>query len=108
MSGGERQRLSLARALLADPSVLLLDEPTEGLDPEADAALTADLLAATAGRTTLVVTHRLDGLQDLDGVLVLIRGIVAQRGTHAELVARDGWYRRAWRQQRGELNPLVG
>ena len=108
VSGGERQRLSLARALLADPSVLLLDEPTEGLDPEADAALTADLLAATAGRTTLVVTHRLDGLRDLDEVIVLVRGIVAQRGTHAELVARDGWYRQAWRQQRGELTVAGG
>lgn len=108
VSGGERQRLSLARALLADPPILLLDEPTEGLDPEAEAALSADLLAATQGRTTLVVTHRLDGLGDLDEVIVLVRGIVAQRGTHAELAARDGWYRQAWRQQRGELTPLVG
>ena len=108
VSGGERQRLSLVRALLADPPILLLDEPTEGLDPEAEAALSADLLAATQGRTTLVVTHRLDGLGDLDEVIVLVRGIVAQRGTHAELAARDGWYRQAWRQQRGELTPLVG
>jgi len=108
VSGGERQRLSLARALLADPPILLLDEPTEGLDPQAEAALSADLLAATQGRTTLVVTHRLDGLGDLDEVIVLVRGIVAQRGTHAELAARDGWYLQAWRQQRGELTPLVG
>jgi ABC-type multidrug transport system fused ATPase/permease subunit len=62
MSGGERQRLALARALLADPAVLILDEPTAHLDPGHRHALAADLLAATAGRTTLLITHDLDGL----------------------------------------------
>ncbi|MFI6374015.1 thiol reductant ABC exporter subunit CydD [Streptomyces sp. NPDC050546] len=90
LSGGQRQRLALARALLADFPVLVLDEPAEHLDlPTAD-ALTADLLAATEGRTTLLITHRLAGLETVDEVLVLDRGRVVQRGSYAELVAVDG------------------
>ncbi|MFE5037715.1 thiol reductant ABC exporter subunit CydD [Streptomyces sp. NPDC056683] len=90
LSGGQRQRLALARALLADFPVLVLDEPAEHLDlPTAD-ALTADLLAATEGRTTLLVTHRLAGLEAVDEVVVLDAGRVVQRGSHAELIAAAG------------------
>jgi ATP-binding cassette, subfamily C, bacterial CydC len=94
MSGGERQRLALARALLADPDLLILDEPTAHLDPEAASALTADLLAATAGRSTLLITHDFTGLDQVDEIIVLDRGQVAQRGTHRELIRADGPYRR--------------
>ncbi|MFJ5203531.1 thiol reductant ABC exporter subunit CydD [Streptomyces sp. NPDC088443] len=90
LSGGQRQRLALARALLADFPVLVLDEPAEHLDlPTAD-ALTADLLAATTGRTTLLITHRLAGLEAVDEVIVLDEGRVVQRGPYAELLAADG------------------
>ena len=90
LSGGQRQRLALARALLADFPVLVLDEPAEHLDlPTAD-ALTADLLAATEGRTTLLITHRLAGLEAVDEVVVLDEGRVVQLGTYAELVAVPG------------------
>jgi ATP-binding cassette subfamily C protein CydCD len=90
LSGGQRQRLALARALLADFPVLVLDEPAEHLDlPTAD-ALTADLLAATEGRTTLLITHWLAGLEDVDEVVVLDAGRVVQRGPYAELAAVDG------------------
>ncbi|MEU1708533.1 thiol reductant ABC exporter subunit CydD [Streptomyces sp. NPDC005706] len=90
LSGGQRQRLALARALLADFPVLVLDEPAEHLDlPTAD-ALTADLLAATEGRTTLLITHRLAGLDAVDEVVVLDEGRVVQRGPYAELTAVDG------------------
>ncbi|MFE9020201.1 thiol reductant ABC exporter subunit CydD [Streptomyces sp. NPDC007808] len=90
LSGGQRQRLALARALLADFPVLVLDEPAEHLDlPTAD-ALTADLLAATEGRTTLLITHRLAGLEAVDEVVVLDEGRVVQRGPFTELVAADG------------------
>jgi ATP-binding cassette subfamily C protein CydCD len=90
LSGGQRQRLALARALLADFPVLVLDEPAEHLDlPTAD-ALTADLLAATEGRTTLLITHRLAGLEAVDEVIVLDAGRVVQRGTYAELAATEG------------------
>lgn len=90
LSGGQRQRLALARALLADFPVLVLDEPAEHLDlPTAD-ALTADLLAATQGRTTLLITHRLAGLDAVDEVVVLEQGRVAQRGAFAELAVVEG------------------
>jgi ABC-type multidrug transport system fused ATPase/permease subunit len=96
MSGGERQRLALARALLADPALLVLDEPTSHLDPEARSALTADLLAVTEGRATLLITHEPDGLDQVDEIIVLDRGRVTQRGTHRELVRSDGPYRRLY------------
>jgi ABC-type multidrug transport system fused ATPase/permease subunit len=96
LSGGQRQRLALARALLADPALLVLDEPTAHLDPENRRALTADLLAVTAGRATLLITHELDGLDQVDEIVVLDHGQVTERGTHAELVASGGAYYRLW------------
>jgi ATP-binding cassette subfamily C protein CydCD len=103
LSGGMRQRLALARALLARFPVLILDEPAEHLDvPTAD-ALTADLLAATRGTTTLLITHRLAGLaapDAVDEILVLDAGRVVQRGTYAELAAADGPFRRTLERER--------
>jgi len=96
LSGGQRQRLALARALLADPALLILDEPTAHLDPANRSALTADLLAATAGRATLLITHELDGLDQVDEIVVLDHGQVAERGTHAELIRSGGAYHRLW------------
>ncbi|GGO49264.1 ABC transporter [Streptomyces daqingensis] len=94
LSGGQRQRLALARALLADFPVLVLDEPAEHLDlPTAD-ALTADLLAATEGRTTVLITHRLHGLDAVDEVVVLDGGRTAERGTYRELAAAGGPFSR--------------
>jgi ABC-type multidrug transport system fused ATPase/permease subunit len=93
LSGGERQRLALARALLADPDVLILDEPTAHLDPDARRALITDLLAATRDRTTLLITHDLEGLERVDEIVVLDRGRVIQRGAHRDLLGRDGCYR---------------
>jgi ATP-binding cassette, subfamily C, bacterial CydC len=93
ISGGERQRLALARALLADPDLLILDEPTAHLDPEAARALTRDLLAVTAGRAVLLITHELRGLDQVDEIVVLDRGRVAERGTHRELMRAGGRYR---------------
>ncbi|MFJ7151190.1 thiol reductant ABC exporter subunit CydD [Streptomyces sp. NPDC100445] len=107
LSGGQRQRLALARALLADFPVLVLDEPAEHLDlPTAD-ALTADLLAATRGRTTLLITHRLAGLDAVDEVLVLDGGRVVQRGPYARLVAEEGPLRELARRE-AEAETLLG
>ncbi|MEU4638885.1 ABC transporter ATP-binding protein, partial [Micromonospora chalcea] len=109
LSGGQRQRLALARALLAAPPVLVLDEPTEGLDPSAaDAVLDSTLAATPAGHSVLLISHRLSGLAGLDEIVVLDGGRVVQRGRHDELVARPGWYREQWlRQQTAERGYLA-
>ncbi|WP_329148973.1 thiol reductant ABC exporter subunit CydD [Streptomyces sp. NBC_01456] len=99
LSGGQRQRLALARALLADFPVLVLDEPAEHLDLATADALTADLLAATEGRTTVLITHRLTGLDAVDEVLVLDRGRIVQSGSPAALAGADGPYRRMWERE---------
>jgi ATP-binding cassette subfamily C protein CydC len=96
ISGGQRQRLALAMALLADPALLILDEPTASLDKASRRALTADLLAVTAGRSTLWITHEFDGLDQVDEIVVLDAGRVAERGTHGQLLRSGGAYRRLW------------
>lgn len=109
LSGGQRQRLALARALLADFPVLVLDEPAEHLDLATADALTADLLAATEGRTTLLITHRLAGLQDVDEVIVLDEGRVVQRGPYAGLASVEGPLRgMAEREAESELLVAAG
>ncbi|THA84118.1 thiol reductant ABC exporter subunit CydD [Streptomyces sp. A0592] len=107
ISGGQRQRLALARALLADFPVLVLDEPAEHLDLVTADALTADLLAATEGRTTVLITHRLAGLEAVDEVLVLDRGEVVQRGGYAELAAVEGPLRRMLERERATDGTLA-
>jgi ATP-binding cassette subfamily C protein CydC len=101
ISGGQRQRLVLTRAVLANPPVLLLDEPVEGLDPtHADEVLNRVL--ATASGTVVLVTHRLTPLahEHFDQILVLESGRIIQRGTHADLVATPGYYQDRWDTER--------
>lgn len=99
VSGGQRQRIALARALLAGFPILLLDEPAEHLDIATADELTADLLTATEGRTTLLVTHRLAGLDAVDEIIVLDRGRITDRGTHTDLISRPGLYRTLWHRE---------
>ncbi|GJF03712.1 thiol reductant ABC exporter subunit CydC [Pseudonocardia sp. D17] len=97
LSGGMRQRLALGRALLTDATLLVLDEPTAHLDPDTRDAVLADLLDAAGERAVLLVTHDLERLDRMDTVHVVVDGRVVQRGRPADLLARDGWYRRAHR-----------
>jgi subfamily B ATP-binding cassette protein MsbA len=92
LSGGQRQRIAIARALLADAPVLLLDEATSALDTRTEAAVSAALARAQAGRTTLVIAHRLSTVKGADKILVLDRGRVVEEGTHAALLAKGGAY----------------
>ena len=92
LSGGQRQRISLARALLRNPRILLLDEATSALDTNSEAAVQSALATLRAGRTTLVVAHRLSTVRDADLIVVMEAGRVAESGTHAELLDRGALY----------------
>jgi ABC-type multidrug transport system fused ATPase/permease subunit len=96
VSGGERQRLALARAFLADPALLILDEPSAHLDAACRRALTADLLRATQDRSVLFITHEPDGLDEVDHIVVLDNGRIAEQGTHQQLLGAGGAYQRMW------------
>jgi ATP-binding cassette subfamily B protein len=102
LSGGERQRVGIARALLANPRVLILDEATSALDGPTEAAIQETLRKVKAGRTTLVIAHRLSTIVDADQIIVLRRGRIVERGTHAELLGRTGEYAALWRRQTRE------
>ncbi len=92
LSGGQRQRVAIARALIADAPVLLLDEATSALDAASEGAVSAALAAASAGRTTLVIAHRLSTVRNADKIIVMDQGLVAEEGTHESLLAQGGIY----------------
>ena len=99
LSGGQRQRIAIARAIIRNPSVLLLDEATSALDQTTEAAINRTLLKVAKGRTMIWSTHRLTSVVDMDEIIVISGGRVIERGSHADLLAGNGVYRRLWDDQ---------
>ncbi|WP_434456990.1 lipid A export permease/ATP-binding protein MsbA [Stutzerimonas urumqiensis] len=108
LSGGQRQRLAIARALLKDAPVLILDEATSALDTESERHIQAALDKVMHGRTTLVIAHRLSTIEKADLILVMDRGEIVERGSHAELLALNGYYARLHSRQFDESVPAAG
>ncbi len=101
LSGGQRQRIAIARAFLQNPSLLILDEPSSMLDPVTEASIHALFMKLAAGRTVIMVTHRLACAQSFDKIVVLDQGKVAEEGTHQQLFDKQGLYRNLWDKQNG-------
>ena len=99
LSGGQRQRMAIARAIVRDPSLLLLDEATSALDQTTEAAINRTLLKLAKGRTMIFSTHRLTSVVEMDEIIVIAAGRLVERGSHAELLARNGLYRKLWDDQ---------
>jgi ATP-binding cassette, subfamily B, heavy metal transporter len=99
LSGGEKQRVAIARALLKNPAILIFDEATSALDSKSEKAIQAELDRIQEGRTTLVIAHRLSTVMGADQILVMDAGKIVERGSHAELLAREGAYAQMWRLQ---------
>ena len=99
LSGGEKQRVAIARVLLKDPAILVFDEATSSLDSQSEKNILGALARISHNKTTLVIAHRLSTVKDADRIIVLDEGRVCEQGDHASLIAADGLYAELWRIQ---------
>jgi len=105
LSGGQRQRIAIARALIGDPRILIFDEATSALDYESEKIIKTNMRSICAGRTVLIIAHRLSAVREANRIVVMERGQVAEIGSHAELLAQpDGIYAHLYRLQQGNLS----
>jgi ATP-binding cassette subfamily B protein len=99
LSGGERQRIAVARAILKDAPILVMDEATSALDSHTETLITAAIARVIEGRTVIAIAHRLSTLTAMDRIVYLQNGTIVEQGSHTELLAKEGYYARMWRQQ---------
>lgn len=102
LSGGQKQRVSIARALIKDPDILILDDSLSAVDAKTETNIIQNIQRARQGKTTIITTHRLSGIQHADHIIVLDDGKIAQQGTHAQLIAQNGWYKEQFDRQQLE------
>ena len=107
MSGGEKQRVAIARTLLKDPALLIFDEATSALDSKTEKAIQAEINKLTSNRTALIIAHRLSTIVHAEQILVMSAGEIVERGTHEQLIALQGQYAQMWSMQQQESEPLL-
>jgi subfamily B ATP-binding cassette protein HlyB/CyaB len=107
LSGGQRQRIAIARALIGDPRILIFDEATSALDYESEAAIQANMRRICAGRTVMLIAHRLSTLRGADRIITIERGLLVEEGTHDQLLRAGGRYAHLWRLQSGDLSAMA-
>ena len=107
LSGGEKQRVAIARTLVKNPPILLLDEATSALDTRTEQDILATLHRISTGRTSLSIAHRLSTIADADMIFVLNEGALAESGSHAQLLRRDGLYAEMWNRQANEVEEAI-
>ena len=107
LSGGEKQRVAIARMILKQPRILVFDEATSALDSRTEQSIQASIRTVSADHTTLVIAHRLSTVADADQILVLDQGRIVERGSHPALLRHDGLYAAMWQRQLGGIEPAL-